>query len=103
MEKKTKHVFIVGSKGIPGAYGGYETFVDRLTEMHEDDDSIRYHVARKSDENAEFEYHGARCFKVRVPDIGPAQAIWYDVAALHLYYRGAPHRTSNRLRALLPY
>lgn len=82
MEKKTKHVFIVGSKGIPGAYGGYETFVDRLTEMHEDDDSIRYHVSCKSDENAEFEYHGARCFKVRVPDIGPAQAIWYDVAAL---------------------
>ena len=23
-----RHVFIVGSKGIPGAYGGYETFVD---------------------------------------------------------------------------
>ncbi len=82
MENETKHVFIVGSKGIPGAYGGYETFVDRLTEMHEDDDAIKYHVACKSDENAEFEYHGARCFKVRVPDIGPAQAIWYDVAAL---------------------
>lgn len=82
MENEKKHVFIVGSKGIPGAYGGYETFVDRLTEMHEDDGAIKYHVACKSDENAEFEYHGARCFKVRVPDIGPAQAIWYDVAAL---------------------
>lgn len=82
MENEKKHVFIVGSKGIPGAYGGYETFVDRLTEMHEDDGAIKYHVACKSDENAEFEYHGARCFKVRVPDIGPAQAIWYDVEAL---------------------
>ena len=29
---KTQHIFIVGSKGIPGNYGGYETFVDRLTE-----------------------------------------------------------------------
>ena len=28
-----QHVFIVGSKGIPGAYGGYETFVDKLTEQ----------------------------------------------------------------------
>lgn len=77
-----QHVFIVGSKGIPGAYGGYETFVDRLTECHEGDTEIKYHVACKSGENGEFEYHGARCFKVKVPDIGPAQAIWYDVAAL---------------------
>ena len=30
-----QHVFIVGSKGIPGAYGGYETFVDKLTEYHQ--------------------------------------------------------------------
>ena len=29
-----QHVFIVGSKGIPGHYGGYETFVDKLTEYH---------------------------------------------------------------------
>ena len=77
-----QNVFIVGSKGIPGAYGGYETFVDRLTECHEGDPEIKYHVACKSDEDGEFEYHGARCFKVKVPDIGPAQAIWYDVAAL---------------------
>ena len=77
-----RHVFIVGSKGIPGAYGGYETFVDRLTECHEHNSEIQYHVACKSDEDSEFEYHGAHCFRVRVPDIGPAQAIWYDVAAL---------------------
>ncbi len=30
-----QHVFIVGSKGIPGSYGGYETFVDKLTEYHQ--------------------------------------------------------------------
>lgn len=77
-----QHVFIVGSKGIPGAYGGYETFVDRLTECHEGDPEIKYHVACKSDKDGEFEYHGARCFKVKVPKIGPAQAIWYDVVAL---------------------
>jgi hypothetical protein len=27
-----QNVFIIGSKGIPAAYGGYETFVDKLTE-----------------------------------------------------------------------
>ena len=25
------HVFIIGSKGIPAAYGGFESFVDKLT------------------------------------------------------------------------
>lgn len=78
-----QHVFIVGSKGIPGSYGGYETFVDKLTEYHQNEPRLKYHVACKSDEDGEFEYHNARCFKVKVPDIGPAQAIYYDVAALN--------------------
>ena len=29
-----QHMFIVGSKGIPDNYGGYEMFVDKLTEYH---------------------------------------------------------------------
>ena len=78
-----QHVFIVGSKGIPGAYGGYETFVDKLTEYHQEHPDIRYHVACKDNKNGEETYHNARCFHVKVPDIGSAQAIYYDVAALH--------------------
>ncbi|OUP39037.1 beta 1-4 rhamnosyltransferase Cps2T [Olsenella sp. An188] len=83
----TQHVFIVGSKGIPGSYGGYETFVDKLTEYHQDNPDLKYHVACKADEDGEFEYHNARCFKVKVPNIGPAQAIYYDVAALQRVVR----------------
>lgn len=78
-----QHVFIVGSKGIPGAYGGYETFVDKLTEYHEKNRNIKYHVACKGIELGEFEYHNAHCFKVMVPNIGPIQAIYYDLAALN--------------------
>ena len=77
-----RHVFIVGSKGIPGGYGGYETFVDKLTEYHQDHPELKYHVACKDTENKEITYHNARCFHIKVPNIGPAQAIWYDVAAL---------------------
>lgn len=77
-----QHVFIVGSKGIPGAYGGYETFVDQLTAHHQNVAGLQYHVACKSKESGEFTYHNARCFRVKVPNIGPAQAIYYDVAAL---------------------
>lgn len=77
-----QHVFIVGSKGIPGAYGGYETFVDKLTEYHQHQENLKYHVACKDTKAFEEEYHNARCFHVKVPNIGPAQAIYYDVAAL---------------------
>ena len=76
-----QNVFIIGSKGIPSNYGGYETFVDKLTEYHQNNKEIKYHVACKGKDTEEFEYHNARCFNVKVPNIGPAQAIYYDVAA----------------------
>ena len=34
-----------------------------------------------SDHNEEFTYHNAKCFRVKVPDIGPARAVYYDLAA----------------------
>lgn len=78
-----KHIFIVGSKGIPGAYGGYETFVDRLTQYHQDKEEIQYYVACKGREAKKFRYHNANCFTIKVPNIGPAQAIYYDMVALN--------------------
>lgn len=42
-----QHVFIVGAKSI-GQYGGYETFVDKLTEYHQNNKKIRYHIACKA-------------------------------------------------------
>ncbi len=77
------HVFIIGSKGIPGAYGGYETFVDKLTEYHQNHPGLKYHVACKDVKNGEFEYHNARCFQIKAPELGAAQAIFYDIASLH--------------------
>ena len=39
-----KHVFIIGSKGIPANYGGFETFVEQLTARQQNKDIV-YHVA----------------------------------------------------------
>lgn len=101
---KVQHVFIIGSKSI-GQYGGYETFVDRLIGEHENDPSIKYHVACKAngdgfmDESKlssisdvvknsdgsviEFTYKNAHVFKIPCPNIGPAVAIYYDRAAVN--------------------
>lgn len=37
-----QHVFIVGAKGF--TYGGYETFLDKLTEYHQNNENIKYHT-----------------------------------------------------------
>lgn len=75
-------IFIVGSKGIPANYGGFKTFVDELVSRQKSTD-IKYHLACLSDNNNEFEYKGAHCFNVSVPNIRPAKAVFYDLAALN--------------------
>ena len=85
----TKTVYIIGSKGIPAKYGGFETFVEKLTEFQKGKD-IQYYVACMRENSAKsgitedvFEYNGATCFNIDVPNIGPARAIAYDIAALN--------------------
>ena len=76
-----KHIFIIGSKGIPAKYGGFETFVDKLVGGKQNE-NIKYSVSCLSDNYDEFEYNGARCFNIKVPNIGAAKAVYYDILAL---------------------
>lgn len=82
-----KHIFIVGCKGIPTRYGGFETFVDKLTEYTKSEE-IQYHVARIVDDNnydeshREYEYNGAHCFDIKQRVGGAAKAIFYDIDAI---------------------
>lgn len=80
-----KDVFIIGCRGLPASYGGYETFVEQLTHGKKNE-HIHYHVAcrtnLRSENNRHFKYNNADCFKVYVPQIGPAQAIYYDLIAV---------------------
>lgn len=93
-----QHIFIIGSKSI-GQYGGYETFVDKLTEQHASDPMIQYYIVTKANgdghmdetklanitpvDDHTFLYHNAKVIKLQVPQIGSAQAIVYDVKAMN--------------------
>ena len=46
-KEDVQHIFLVGAKSL-GAYGGYETFVDKLTEYHQNNKKLRYHVMCKA-------------------------------------------------------
>lgn len=84
-----KHVFIVGSKGIPARYGGFETFVEKLTEYKQNKE-IRYHVACTKNENGKevsYVHNDAECFTITVPAIGPAKAVYYDIKAIQWVIR----------------
>lgn len=74
-------VFIIGSKGIPAKYGGFETFVENLT-AKKINNNIKYYVACMGKKNEEYEYNDAKCFMINVPNIGPAKAVYYDIVAL---------------------
>lgn len=89
-----QHVFLVGAKSL-GAYGGYETFINKLTEYHAESKNIKYHVAVKANgqgagvpegaviREGGYDYHNADCFSINIPEkLGSAQAIYYDCAAL---------------------
>ena len=79
MSDNIRHVFIIGSKGIPAKYGGYETFVENLTKRRQNP-NIHYYVACQN-AGKDFEYNNAFCFNVNVPSIGPAKAVYYDYFA----------------------
>ncbi|MDV8947268.1 beta 1-4 rhamnosyltransferase Cps2T [Limosilactobacillus reuteri] len=91
-------IFIIGAKGI-GNYGGYETFLEKLIETDRNNSKIKYHIAckyngqgamdetklpgAKTINDHHFTYYNADCFKIDVSEkLGPAQAIYYDIAAL---------------------
>lgn len=77
-----KNVYIIGSKGIPAKYGGFETFVEEIT-AHQKNKNIRYHVACLSDrKQPNYKHNGSECFSIPKKSIGPANAIYYDLEAL---------------------
>lgn len=87
-----KHVFIIGSRGLPAKYGGFETFVEELVK-HQNNKNIKYHVACQSENSDKgqpgehFDYLGADCFVIKVPNIGPARVIAYDILAINAALR----------------
>ena len=79
-----QHVFIIGSRGLPAQYGGFETFVDQLV-SHQVSSEIQYHVACLSNNQAyqHFDYKGVDCFTIKAPKLGPARVIAYDMMAIN--------------------
>ena len=85
--KEKINVFIIGSKGIPAKYGGFESFVENLTK-YKKDKGIQYFVSCIPTEEEykkgprKFKHNKANCFYVAPRNIGPARAVVHDIEAL---------------------
>lgn len=42
-----RHVFLIGSNGIPASYGGFETFVEQLTDWFQASKAIKQNYFRE--------------------------------------------------------
>lgn len=74
-------MFILGSKGVPAKYGGFETFVENLT-LNKINNNIQYYVSCISDKNNFFLYNDSHCFNIKTPNIGAGKVIYYDLKSL---------------------
>ena len=88
-----KHVFIIGSKGIPASYGGFETFVQELVRRRVTTDIV-YHIACSIppedgfSRGQSFRVFGVRCFYIpMIGRLGSANAVVYDLQALEYCLR----------------
>ncbi|URZ87763.1 beta 1-4 rhamnosyltransferase Cps2T [Floricoccus penangensis] len=79
-----RHVFIIGSRGLPAKYGGFETFVDELV-TNQKNKNIKYHVANlsESENHTHYDYNGADVFNIKERNLGGAKVIFYDLDAIN--------------------
>lgn len=71
---------------LPAKYGGFETFVEKLTELKQDQ-TIKYHVSCMNNDEKHFKYNMADCFNVKVPFSGPAGRVLHVARALDQTYQ----------------
>lgn len=82
---KTK-VYIIGSKGVPARYGGFETFVDNLISHQVAD--IDYVVTGMGEKDETYDYKGAHCVQFKTGSSVTARML-HTISALRYVLKDA--------------
>lgn len=81
--RKRPSLAILGSRGIPARYGGFETFAEQLsTRLVRAGFPVTVFGERHAGEPARGEHQGVRLERVAVPRLGSVSALVYDVLCL---------------------
>lgn len=84
-------VAILGSRGIPARYGGFETFAEQLAlglVRAGMDVTVFAEAAADHPAPPAFDYQGIRVQPIPLRTLGPATTIWYDLVCLWHARRG---------------
>ena len=95
---KSKKVYIIGSKGIPATYGGFETFLDKLVSCRVA--SIEYVITGMGDESKEYQYNGARCVQFKTKN-SVAGRTFHTLLALIFIYNDAKITNDKKILYVL--
>ena len=81
--RKRKKIAIIGTAGVPGRYGGFETLADHLVKQWEDKLDITVYCTNKvyAKEDRIKSYHGARLIYLPF-DANGIQSIIYDIVSI---------------------
>lgn len=84
-------IAILGSRGIPARYGGFETFAEQLAlGLTQAGVEVTVFAEAAADQAASpsLDYQGIRVQPMRLRKLGPATTIWYDLMCLWRARRG---------------
>ena len=86
-----KKIFIIGTKGLPGQYGGFETLVDNLAEFDWSSEGFEVYVSGESPKYSKtIRYKNVKRYFVDVFKANGTQSIFHDgLALLIAAWRGA--------------
>ncbi len=87
--RAARRLAILGSRGIPARYGGFETFAEELSvRLAREGFEVTVFCERSGAEAAPAEHRGVRLEYVRLPGLGALRALLYDLVSLWRARRG---------------
>ena len=79
----SKSIAILGSRGIPAGYGGFETFAEELgTRLAAEGVDVTVYCEKSPDGEEMPEYRGVKLVHLGVPSLGPLTTILFDARCL---------------------
>ncbi|PLX75198.1 MAG: glycosyltransferase family 1 protein [Desulfuromonas sp.] len=78
-----KSIAILGTRGIPARYGGFETFADELSRrLVKKGKEVSVYCEKCGSESGVFEYEGVKLEYIRTFPLGPFRTILFDLICL---------------------
>ena len=82
-EQKIYRIAILGTRGIPARYGGFETFAEELAvRLAQRGHEVTVYCEKDTSHCGEANYQGVRLKYITAPSLGPLSIVWFDTCCM---------------------